>query len=86
MNTYKFDLNSIEELYSYGLFDTVDSIFQFMKKQVKNENLIILENRSHDMETNAIKLFHDTDELNQFYNSFMDNHKIPFNVLCDLPK
>ena len=86
MSTYKFDMNSIEEMYSYGLFEAVDSIFKFMTKQIKRENIILLENRSEDKKLYSVEIFHDVDTLHKFYHNFMDKHKISFLTLCDLNK
>ena len=86
MSTYKFDMNSIEEMYSYGLFEAVDSIFQFMNKQIKRENIILLENRSENKDDYSVEIFHDVDTLNKFYQNFMDSHKISFLTLCELNK
>ena len=86
MSTYKFDMNSIEEMYSYGLFEAVDSIFQFMNKQIKRENIILLEHRAEDKEHYSVEIFHDADALHTFYENFMDNHKISFLTLCELNK
>ena len=86
MSTYKFNLNSIEEMYSYGLFDAVDSIFQFMNKQIKKDNIIFLENKTGNNGDCSVEIFHDVDTLNKFYHDFMDTHKISFLTLCELNK
>ena len=86
MNTFKFDLNSIEEMYSYGLFEPVDSIFQFMYKQIKKDNIIILEKKAVDNGNCTLEVFDDVDNLNKFYHKFMNNHKISFLTLYELNK
>lgn len=37
MKNFKFNLRSLEEMYSYGLVDPIDSIFEFMHHEIKTE-------------------------------------------------
>ena len=86
MKNFKFNLNSLEEMYSYGLVDPLDSIFEFMKQQIHLGHPIILEKQTNPTEASELICFHDVSDLNQFYNEFIKKNHLPLNVLLEQRK
>lgn len=81
MKNYRFYLSTLEALYSYGLVDQIDSIFEFMRHQIENGNSIIIEKNHIKTENSTIIFFHDISELNRFHNEFTKKNCPPLNVL-----
>ena len=86
MKNFKFNLNSLEEMYSYGLVDPVDSIFEFMKQQINLGHPIILEKQTNPTKGSKMICFHDVSDLNQFYNDFIKKNHLPLNVFLEQRK
>jgi hypothetical protein len=86
MKNFKFNLNSLEEMYSYGLVDPVDSIFEFMKEKIYLGHPIILEKQINTTEGSEMICFHDISDLKRFYNMFIKKNHLPLNVLLEQRK
>jgi len=83
MKNFKFCLSTLETIYSFGLVDQVDSIFEFMHHELKNGNSIIIE-KNHVTTENSNSIFiHESSELNQFYNEFAKKNCPPLNLLLE---
>lgn len=83
MKNFKFYLPSLESLYSFGLVDPVDSIFEFMHQELKNGNSVTLEKQNNPTENSNTILFQDSSELKKFYNEFAKNNCPPLNRLLE---
>jgi hypothetical protein len=81
MKNFKFYLPTLEALYSHGLVDEIDSIFEFMHHELKNGNSIIIE-QNHAITENSI-FFHESAELNLFYSEFAKKNCPPLNRLLE---
>jgi hypothetical protein len=83
MKKIKFCLTTLESLYSFGLIDQVDSIFEFMHQELMNGNLIVFE-KHNTLSENSNKIFiTDTSELKQFENDFMKKNYPALNFLLN---
>jgi hypothetical protein len=86
MKNFKFYLPTLEALYSYGLVDQIDSIFEFMHHELKNGNGITIEKNNVTNEHSNSIFFHESSELNLFYNEFAKKNCPPLNRLLEQRK
>ena len=84
MKTYRFDLNTIEEMNSYGMIDAVSEIFDFMSNQMKKGNTVILERRNKQMNPYTVEIFHDSHDLQDFYDEFQENKHVSFKTMFEV--
>ena len=83
MKNFKFNLRSLEEMYSYGLVDPIDSIFEFMHHEIKNGNSIIIEQQHPTNEDSKSIFFTENSALNLFYNEFTKKNCPPLDLLLE---
>jgi hypothetical protein len=83
MKNFKFNLRSLEEMYSYGLVDPIDSIFEFMHQEIKNGNSIVFEQQHLKNEHSSPIFFTENSSLNDFYNEFSKKNCPPLDLLLE---
>jgi hypothetical protein len=83
MKKIKFPLATLEAIYSYGLVEQIDSIFEFMHSEIKNGNSIVIETNNRLSEKSSSNVFFESSELNQFQNEFIKKNSPPLNILLE---
>jgi hypothetical protein len=83
MKKFKFNLNALEQLYSYGLIDPLDSIFRFMMQEIKKGNTLVLEKQKKMENNSEVFFFHETSELQRYINLFMEKNRPSLAVLLE---
>ena len=83
MKKYKFNINFLEQIYSYGLIDPLDSIFQFMMQEIKKGNIIVFEKQKSFENNSEVFFFHETSELHLYIHQFMKKNRPSLKVLLE---
>jgi phosphotransferase system HPr-like phosphotransfer protein len=69
MNNVKFDLDSIELMYSSGLKAVVENVFKLIQLEIKKGNTITLFRKSSDYQVSINSL----EDLTPIYNSIINS-------------
>lgn len=84
MSTFTFDLNTIENIYSSGLINEVDEIFNFMSNKIKNGKVVFLVRKSDENHTETVEIFCENADLINYQNKFMRQHHVSLNNLFEM--
>jgi hypothetical protein len=84
MSTFTFDLNTIENIYSSGLINEVDEIFNFMSNKIKNGNIVFLVRKIDQSATETVEIFCENAALLSYQNKFMQQHHVSLNKLFEM--
>ena len=81
MSTFTFDLSTIENIYSSGLTNEADDIFNFMFTKIENGNVVFLVRKLDENHTETVEIFCENAALLNFQNKFMYEHRISLDKL-----
>jgi len=84
MSTFTFDLNTIENIYSSGLINEVDEIFNFMLNKIKNGNVVFLVRKVETNHIDTVEIFCENAALLNYQNKFMHQHRVSLNKLFEM--
>lgn len=84
MSTFTFDLTKIEKIYSSGLINEVDEIFNFMSIKIKNGNVVFLVRKIDETHTDTVEIFCENADLLNYQNKFMHQHPVSLNKLFEM--
>lgn len=84
MSTITFDLNTIENIYSSGLINEVDEIFNFMSNKIKSGNVVFLVRNENESHTDSVEIFCENADLLNYQNKFMHQHPVSLKKLFEI--
>jgi hypothetical protein len=84
MNTFTFELSTIENLYFSGMINEVDEIFNSMVTKIENGNVVFLVRKLDDNHTETVEIFCENAALISYQNKFMHQHHVSLDKLFEM--
>lgn len=70
MQVIRFDLTTFEDLHTYGLTNILNDLFIFMQTEIANGNVIVIERRYSNAQSDTLHSIRNIQELNKFKTKF----------------
>lgn len=70
MQVIRFDLTTFEDLHTYGLSNILDELFNFMQTEITRGNVIVIERKYSNAQSDPVRSIRTNQELTEFKNKF----------------